>query len=335
MNAFGADYEHAILAFDGHLEAAERIDSSVPFELVREPTRAGSVRTVLAMLRLLKREKPDRVLTYNWGAMDAVVAARILGIPVVHHEDGFRPDEVDGQKARRVLFRRGVLGGCKSIVVPSETLGRIARDVWKLEETDVIPNGIHLDRFGHAEGHRRPLRAGLGIAPDKLVIGAVGHLRREKNPLRLVEAFLELEGEPHLVLVGDGPERERLAVAARPAMSRVHLVGHQEQPEHWLTTFDVFCLPSDTEQMPVALLEAMATRLPVAATDVGDVGAILPPEQAELVVPRDTAALSQALGRLLGDAELRNRLARANLERVTERFSFSAMKAAYRVHWGD
>jgi glycosyltransferase involved in cell wall biosynthesis len=98
---------------------------------------------------------------------------------------------------------------------------------------------------------------------------------------------------------------------------------------------DVFALSSDTEQMPVALLEAMASSLPVAATDVGDVRRILPAEEAAAIVPlqgQGTArALGRALARLGAEPDLRRRLGAANRARVERDFSFEGMVAAYRA----
>src|SRR5262249_1164874 len=114
---------------------------------------------------------------------------------------------------------------------------------------------------------------------------------------------------------------------------RVHLAGHRAAPQDDYRAMDAFALSSDTEQMPVALLEAMASALPVAATDVGDVRRILPPEQGELVVPAgpEPGALARALARLVDDAALRAQLGRANRERVEREYSFAGMVAAYRA----
>jgi glycosyltransferase involved in cell wall biosynthesis len=97
---------------------------------------------------------------------------------------------------------------------------------------------------------------------------------------------------------------------------------------------DLFCLSSDTEQLPVTLLEAMASRLPAVSTDVGDVGAVLGEEQARWVVPlagADTAsALARALEELAADSPLRERLGAANRSRVEREHDFSVMLDAYR-----
>jgi glycosyltransferase involved in cell wall biosynthesis len=96
---------------------------------------------------------------------------------------------------------------------------------------------------------------------------------------------------------------------------------------------DVFCLSSDTEQMPVALLEAMGSALPVVSTEVGDVRSILPEAQGDFVVTvgeRETVwPLAEKLTEMLSDPEGRARLGAGNRSRVHERFTFEAMRTAY------
>jgi glycosyltransferase involved in cell wall biosynthesis len=333
------DWTHAILALDGRAQAQELLPREARVALLPAPPRAGSLRTVRALAEILRRERPDLLLTYNWGAVDALLASHIVRPrAVVHHEDGFRPDELAGFKRRRVWLRRLLLPGCRAVVVPSYTLERLARELWRLPAELVrrIPNGIRATDFPPADGNPAR-RAELGIPPEALVIGSVGHLRPEKNPLRLVEALAELPAGAHLLLVGDGPERPGLerAAASLGLAARVHLVGHRSDPGPDYRSMDVFALSSDTEQMPVALLEAMASSLPVAATDVGDVRRILPAEEAAAIVPlqgQGTArALGRALARLGAEPDLRRRLGAANRARVERDFSFEGMVAAYRA----
>ena len=328
-------WKHAILALDGCTDARTLLAPELGVEILTAPLRAGTLRTTLALARFLRRLRPELLLTYNWGALDALLASRLAGPrAVVHHEDGFRPDEVAAFKRRRVWMRRLLLPGTRAVIVPSYRLETIARELWRLAPELVcrIPNGIRLADFPARDGNA-PRRAELGIPRGALVIGFVGHLRAEKNPVRMVQA---LEHVPaHLLMLGDGPERAAVERTARALGlgSRVHLVGHRAAPQDDYRAMDVFALSSDTEQMPVALLEAMASALPVASTDVGDVRRILPEEQAELVVPvaGGPAALSRALSRLAAEPALRTRLGNANRTRVEREFSFERMLAAYRA----
>ena len=182
-----------------------------------------------------------------------------------------------------------------TIVVPSRNLERIATRIWRLSPRRVIyiPNGIDLARFGG------PPDATLAadFPGDGPVIGTVSGLRPEKIPPRLLRAFRTVNDQlpARLVLVGDGPERpalERLAMKLGIA-TRVHFTGHVAVPAPLYAGFDLFALSSDTEQMPLSVIEAMAAGLPVVGTDVGDVRLMLAPEM------RLTLARSK-MRRLLG-----------------------------------
>jgi L-malate glycosyltransferase len=340
INALGDEFRHSILAIDGRTDASKELDSDAPATILPNIERAGTPRTVLTLRALFKSERPDLVLSYNWGAFDSVIATRSLGLHKrhIHHEDGFNADESASFKGRRVWTRRLLLPGTAKVVVPSHVLAGIADEHWRLAQSHVnlIPNGIDLDAFGSGSS-RNELRSGLGIPSDAVVIGFVGHLRPVKNPVRLVQAFAELRQDvpPHLLLLGEGEQRDAIEAAAEAARvaSRVHLVGHQSDPAPWYAAMDVFALSSDSEQMPVALLEAMASSLPVASTDVGDVIHMLPSAQAEFVASGEaqTSKLAQAMQALVENPATRSELGAANRERVEERYSFQAMLGAYRA----
>jgi L-malate glycosyltransferase len=341
IEAFGSEHRHSIVAIDGRTDAREHLPRDADVRVLESPPKAGSLATTKRLRALMKRERPDLVLSYNWGAFDAVLAARSLrSRRIVHHEDGFNPDEVVEEKPRRALARRLVLPGVHAVVVPSRNLERIARESWRLPEGVVrwIPNGIAVDRFLPRDG-RLELRDRLGIPRGAPVIGFVGHLRPEKNPLRLLKACARVDPAlgMHVLVLGDGAERpamEALAARTPTLFGRVHFAGFVPDPAEHYRAMDVFCISSDTEQMPVALLEAMGSALPVVSTDVGDVRAILGEAQEPFVVPlgehESAWPLAEKLTGLLGDADLRNRLGKANRERVGKRFAFDAMVAAYR-----
>lgn len=336
IGAFGNAYRHSVVSMDGRTGAADLLPPRVDVRLLPNPPKAGSFVTAVRLRRLLLAQRPDLVLTYNWGAFDMLLACRSAGVRrVVHHEEGFDEDEAAAFKRRRVLARRLVLPGAHRVVVPSLRLQSIATNLWNLppEKVRLIPNGISLGHFTPRDGNPE-LRRRLGIPAEAVVVGAVGSLRPVKNYGRLLEACAAAGPGIHLLLVGDGQERQALeARAARPDLAgRVHLAGHQADPAPYLRVMDVFALSSDTEQMPVSLLEAMASSLPAVATDVGDVRPILPPEQAEYLVPPDgqaPAELGRGIAKLAGDPAARERLGAANRRRVEESFTFEKMCAAY------
>ena len=333
-NHFGARWRHAIVALDGRHDAAARLDAAVPFTLLDNPCRAeGALRSVVRVRAMLAAMRPRMLVTSNWGSMDWAIANHLgPGLPHLHTEDGFGPDEVSGQKWRRIATRRIVLRSA-TVVLPSATLFRIARDTWRLPTTRLchIPNGIDLARFAPPDGRPESRRAA-----QEQVVGTVATLRAEKNIERLLRAVAALRADGlacRLVVVGEGAERQRLeALALELGLAgATEFTGGRADPSEAYRGFDVFALSSDTEQMPLSVMEAMASGLPVAATDVGDVRTMLGDAGAACVVPRDDALLAGAIARLLRDPALRARLGAANRARAEREFDQERMFAAWRV----
>jgi glycosyltransferase involved in cell wall biosynthesis len=342
LSALGQRWRHAILAMDGRAEARELIDPAVELAILPAPPKSGTIATARRLRELLASTRPDLLLTYNFGAIDAALAASSLGFPPhVHHEDGFLPDEAQALKLRRTLLRRVALARAARVVVISENLRRIALERWKLDSERVllIKNGIDLERFSPASCAplRAAARAQLGLEPERFVFGAVGHLRPEKNYARLLAALTSVGGAA-LVIVGDGPERARLEALARSLglAERVRFAGHRTDARPMYAAIDAFALSSDTEQLPISMLEAMACGRPVAATDVGDVRASLPEAARAYVVALDRRAepivqaeLARALAALAGDPARARELGEACRAEACARFDERDMLRAY------
>jgi L-malate glycosyltransferase len=141
-----------------------------------------------------------------------------------------------------------------------------------------------------------------------------------------------------LVICGDGPERPGLVeLAQRLAVAdRVVFTGHVPKPEAVMGAFDLFAMTSDTEQMPYAVVEAMAARLPIVATAVGDIALMVSDENRPFIVARDDRpGLVAALAQLCSDQGLRRRLGQANRVRVEQSFSIAPMAEAFRQILSD
>jgi glycosyltransferase involved in cell wall biosynthesis len=330
-NRFPDRYRHTIVAMDGVTTARERLapglDATFPSIAIR---KGGALSNRRAFRTGLREWRPDLLVTCNWGSIEWAMANLPALCRHLHIEDGFGPEEQQVQLRRRVLTRRLVLAR-STVVVPSRNLERIATGVWRLSTRRVcyIPNGIDLALF--ALPPDASLRA--RIAGEGPIVGAVSALRPEKNFARLLRAFrVATQQVPaRLAVVGDGPERpelERLAVELGIA-ERVHFAGHIAAPAPFYGAFDLFAVSSDTEQMPIAVIEAMAAGLPVAGTHVGDVRTMVTPENSPFIGPLDDAALAGSLLTLLRDPELRQRIGAANRAKATREYDQETMFQAY------
>ena len=334
-NHFGLRYRHRIVSLNGSTEAVARLLPELDAELIAAGTQKGAtLGNLRAIRRTLAKLRPDLLVTSNWGSIEWAMANLTTAIPHLHMEDGFGPEEATRQLPRRVWMRRVALS--RSIVMlPSLKLLGLARDVWKLppHRLRYVPNGVDCARF--AQSPDWEFAAGHGIARDVPIIGAVGGLRVEKNPARLLDAFaLVVAKRPaQLVIVGEGPLMPQLKERAQQLGLSGHVVftGASLTPERFLPLFSVFALSSDTEQMPLSILEAMAASRAVAATDVGDIGAMLSEENRPFVVPRDVDALGAAILALMEDPSEAAAIGRANRARAVSVYDQGKMFAAHKL----
>jgi glycosyltransferase involved in cell wall biosynthesis len=334
INGMGPEVRHTILALLGNYDAREFIDRGIRVDCPEPPAKANIFRSVREFRTILGKYKPDLLLTYNWGSIDAVLSAWIAGVrPIVHHECGFGAEESVRLKTRRVLARRLLLRRAFAVAVTSRTLRDISIQQFKLPPDKVrwIRTGVDGERF--RPGLSRDWRRQAGIGDEELLFGFLGGLRPEKNLGFLLRAFAAARTRnAKLALVGDGAERSQLEQTAREAgiTERVLFAGRISDPSVCLAAFDVFVLPSCTEQTSNALLEAMACGLPAVATDVGDSRELLGDAGPPVLVPSgDLQAYTEALTVLAGNTELRGRLGAANRRRCLEQYPLERMIREY------
>jgi glycosyltransferase involved in cell wall biosynthesis len=341
MNAFGASADHVVIsATPGALDAAKALDPALEVDFPADPPPLAGLPGLPRLFRLSRyMRRFDLVLTYNWGAFDAVMARHLFGgPPLIHHEDGFNQDEAGELKTRRNLYRRLGLASAHRLVVPSARLEAIARKAWAQPPARVvrISNGIAVARYAAPPTRDIP---GLDKRPGEIVIGTVAGLRAVKNLPRLVRAFAAMTSrEARLVIVGAGPDSERIAAEARAhgVGDRLLMPGFLADPALWIGRFDIFALSSDSEQFPISLVEAMAAGLPVVATAVGDVAAMVADDNRPLIVDAgDEAAFSAALDTLAQRPDLRRAIGRANRERAAAEYDEGGMVAHYARLYGE
>ena len=313
---------------DGVTAARERLNSNVtatfPVVKNRKGDLTGNLRRFNDFIRTVG---PTTLLTHNFGSIEWALASRLSSVRHIHVEDGFGPEERSKQLQRRVWLRRLALRN-RPTILPSQTLLEIASVIWRLNPAFLhyIPNGIDLRRFS-TQG--RPCEWPREKTKDGPIIGTVAALRPEKNVGRLIHAFhvVAAQTPARLLIVGDGPQRTELIQLAKDLalFDRIHFAGHVAKPDTLIMSMDIFAMSSDTEQMPISLLEAMAAGCPVASTDVGDIAQMLPATARAFVTPCDHNALGKALLGLVRSPELRKTLGQACQLRAVEKFDQSQM----------
>ena len=347
INRFGKGVSHSIVsALPDAMGARDLIEPGLsvhfPFGFPALAGRFG-VRRLQTLARAMRGF--DLILTYNWGAMDAVMAHALFGpmqglAPLIHHEDGFNADEADGLKWQRNWYRRMALARARALVVPSQRLETIALGAWAQPPGRVhrIANGIPTAHYAVDPGKvRRDALPRVIKRPGEKWLGTLAGLRAVKNLPRLVRAFAAMGPEWNLVILGEGPERAAIVDQALrlDCADRVHLPGHVADPAAAIGLFDLFALSSDSEQAPLSVIEAMAAGLAVASPAVGDVAQMVAPENAALITPiGDEAALAATLVRLAGDQALRVRIGAANRERARAEFDEAVMVERYAALYG-
>ncbi len=344
INAWQQDADHAIVSGDPTKRgAAHLLSSVVKVSWPRFPPLQGrpTPRRLKALAEAMTRF--DLICSYNWGAIDAVMAHTLFAdrfglAPLVHHEDGFNEDEIDRLKTRRNWYRRIALGRSAALVVPSRQLERIALEQWQQPRARVqrIGNGIETQDF--AEAPKPQVQPGLAKASGSLWLGTLAGLREVKNLAVLVSAIAQLPPEWQLVIAGEGPQRGALEQLARDlgVEARVHLPGFVDQPEKIVGLFDIFALSSHSEQFPISVVEAMAAGVPVVAPRVGDIAEMVASENGPLLsAAGDEAGLVGSLRNLAQQPDQRRRIGAANRLKAQAEYDADAMTRRYRaLYWG-
>ena len=327
----GRDFVHTVVSLSGDTNAARFLASEDPVTLAAAPSGAGSLMARLSRYRkTLKEQAPDLLVTYNWGSIEWALANNAGQTPHIHIEDGFGPEESKRQFPRRVWTRRLALRR-STLVVPSLTLKEMAHKIWHLNPARIryIPNGIE-----PRENFRTRLsELNLGLPSGKPVIAWAGALRREKNLTRLLRAFAPLKLEASLLIIGEGPEMAAARAEAEnlSIVPSVRFLGRREDVRDILMQCDILALSSDTEQMPLVVMEAMDAGLPVASTAVGDVKYMVCEENQPYIVQGSAPELGAAMRTLVADGAVRRTIGVANQRRLRQDYAAQDMIAAYRA----
>lgn len=290
---------------------------------------------VMALARVLREVRPAIVHSRNWCGIESVFAGRLVGsCALVHSEHGMNTDTAKREPRRRSIFRRMAYELADQVMCVSHQLKGLyaERTGFSERRMTVIHNGVDASRFFSDPVARVEVRRELGVAAEEFCIGCVGNLTSVKDYPTVLNAVNELARAGlnwRLFVAGEGLEQDRVEGILRehPEWSgRVSLLGAIDRVPLLLRAMDVYVLSSVTEGISNALLEAMATGLPVVATATGGNPEVVQDGESGLLFPvGDSLALADRLRRLYARPELRQDLSRGALERVRLSFSLGAM----------
>ncbi len=297
--------------------------AEIPFHVVSEQGRFD--RAVIPQLRsLITREAPDVIWTNSIKSHFLVRWAKLnRGRKWIAYHHGYTTTNFKMRLYNEL--DRWSLPGADRVLTVCQPFAKqlIQRGV---DRKRVRVQHMPIRPFTTDQAECRQLRDSLGLKANERVILSVGRLSHEKGHLDLIRAFARLRREQgtesfKLILVGDGPERQRLEQLrdASQLGDAVLLTGHRDDVKVFYGMADLFVLPSYTEGSPNVLLEAMAAKVPVVATNVGGVPELVQDGvSAILVRAGDEAALASAIRGLMGDEKLQGRLTAAGLEVVAK-----------------
>ena len=343
VNATQDRYRHAVISLTGFGALRHEIEDAVVACLSLEKKPGKDWWCYFRFWRALRTLKPDLVQTYNIGTLDLAPIVRLAGVHrLIHAEHGRDATDPEGDSPRYQWLRRWMAPLIRRYVVVSHDL-----QIWLTDRVGIRPskitciaNGIDLAKFSRARiGFEPRKRLGDFAPPGTVLVANVARLDKVKDHEGLIFAFKLLRGQAgennasaRLIIAGEGRQRGELErqIARLGLTEAVRLLGNRGDVAHLLAECDVFALSSIAEGMPLTLMEAMATGLPVVATDVGGVASVVEAGVTGTLVPAgDPHALAEALSAYVADENLRRQHGDAGCARVVAQFSLSTMVSAY------
>jgi len=319
------EFEHIIICLTTSGASEKMLPGGTQVISLNKPP-GNSLSFIFRLARLLKQLGPDVVHTRNWGGLDGIISARLAGIrAIVHGEHGWGMDDPMGQNTKRRVIRRVLSGFVREFTCVSKQMESwLLNDIGVSKPITQIYNGI--DTRIYSPGGKK--------AVSSKIVGVIGRLDPIKDHPTLFKAFEHVVGNipnARLMVIGDGPEREKLE---KIAGSKVYFTGNRLDVPDLLKQIDLFVLPSLNEGISNTILEAMASGIPVIATRVGGNPELVSDKvSGALFEPGNWEELAGLLEKYLNDETLCRLIGKKGRESVSKRFAMEKMVSQYKAVW--
>ena len=335
-------YRHAIACIEDYSDFCKRITRPGVDIFALHRSQIGVWKLRYELFRLCRKLQPTIVHSRNLSGLDALLPARLAGVPhCIHGEHGWDISDLAGLAWKPNLLRRLHSPLIQHYITVSKDLQRhlIERVGISAKRISQVYNGVDTERFAPLAEKPKAWLPPAFRGDDLILIGSVGRMQSVKDHATLIQAFSQLiENQPdlrkrlRLLIVGDGPMLDELRTLANSLnLSKLAwLPGSRENIPEVYQALDVFVLPSLNEGISNTILEAMASRLPVVATAVGgNVELVEDGVCGRLFPARDINVLAQILEAYAMDESLRLTHSQAARTIAVERYSLQAMVSRY------
>ena len=329
-NLDNVNYENILIVsedYEGQIERFKPYVSNIYIvPMIREIEFKSDIKAIFKVKKILKQIKPDIVYMHSSkaGAIGRIALAFNFRIPVLYNAHGWYFNATISKKKKKffALIEKMLALKTKMIIniSKSEYDSAIKNKIAPEKKMCIIENGIDFDKFKDNNKYRKETREKYNIKDEEIVIGVVGRLSEQKDPMTMIKAFKlvnDVKSNTKLMYVGSGNLEEDVKEYAKQAgiLDKIIITGWVSNVEEYIPVFDIAVLPSKWEGFGLVLIEYMACDKPIVASDIGGIPDIIKDKENGLLCKcNDYKDLSEKLLYLINNNEIAYRMIENNID---------------------
>ena len=325
-----SNYENILIVSEDYKEQIERFKPYVNYvyiiSMTREIELKKDIKAIFKVRKVLKQVKPDIVYLHSSkaGAIGRIALAFNFCAKILYNAHGWYFNAQISEKKKKIFALIE-----KILAVKTNKIINISKSEydsalrWKIapeRKMCIIENGIDFSKFQNSDGLRTETRKKYDIKDEEIVIGVVGRLSEQKDPMTMIKAFELLAKEKNnikLMYVGSGELEEEVIKYAKEKniLEKIMITGWVNNVEKYIPAFDIAVLPSKWEGFGLVLIEYMACNKPIVGTNLGGIADIVKDNENGLLCnPNDYMDLHEKLKFLIDNKELQKYIVKNNID---------------------